>query len=687
MLDGLSVTLPLPEYAGDLLTFHGRHAREFQPYRRPWPSGAVLAENWRGRTSHEHPSLLFAGTVGFGEWQGEVWGVHLAWSGNHEVVAERLPDGRRIVQLGELFHPGEVALEPGESYSTPEVIAVHSADGLTPATWGFHRHLRGRPGHPTTPRPVLLNTWEAVYFDHDTERLCALATAAADVGIERFVLDDGWFGSRRDDTKGLGDWWVSSEMYPDGLGPLIAHVRSLGMEFGIWVEPEMVNPDSDLYRAHPEWALTTEGYEPVLARNQLVLDLANPDAYAYVYERLDALLRDHDIAFVKWDMNRDHIQGSGTDGAAGTHAQTLALYRLLDELGAAHPDVEIESCSSGGARIDHEILRRTVRVWTSDCNDALERQTIQRGASMLIAPELMGAHIGPPTSHTTGRTHTLAFRAATAMFGHLGVEWNVLELDDVETAQLARGDRLAQAFRPLLHARRHGPVRRRGAVHGARRVRERPVRGADQLRRSGIRAQPHPAAVAPPGPRSRPPVPRVARRPARCGPRPGPVAARLDRIEPGADRTPARRPRRAPARRASRVSDADPPRHCRLTSVAPGAFSAHLVSVSEHASPRTFGVSRRAPGVDRFRTTRSPVSTRSPRDRRQRRGRWHFCHRSKRRRRSRETDNFELCSNIVVRGTSETTAWCRMTSIGTSSPRNNNARSARSSSLSAAMSI
>ena len=196
MLDGLSVTLPLPEYAGDLLTFHGRHARELQPYRRSWPSGAVVAENWRGRTSHEHPSLLFAGTVGFGEWQGEVWGAHLAWSGNHDVVAERLPDGRRIVQLGELFHPGEIALEPGESYSTPEVIAVHSGDGLTPATWGFHRHLRGRPGHPTTPRPVLLNTWEAVYFDHDTERLCALATAAADVGIERFVLDDGWFGSR-----------------------------------------------------------------------------------------------------------------------------------------------------------------------------------------------------------------------------------------------------------------------------------------------------------------------------------------------------------------------------------------------------------------------------------------------------------------------------------------------------------
>ena len=165
---------------------------------------------------------------------------------------------------------------------------------------------------------MLLNTWEAVYFDHDTERLKELATAAAALGIERFVLDDGWFGSRRDDTSGLGDWWVSPAVYPDGLGPLIAHVRALGMEFGIWVEPEMVNPDSDLYRAHPEWALTTAGYEPVLARNQLVLNLAHPDAFDHVLGQLDALLRDHDVAYVKWDMNRNHVQGSGADGAAGT---------------------------------------------------------------------------------------------------------------------------------------------------------------------------------------------------------------------------------------------------------------------------------------------------------------------------------------------------------------------------------
>ena len=421
-----------------------------------WPAGAVLAENRRGRTSHEHPPLMFAGERGFAEWRGEVWGVHVAWSGNHTMLAERLDDGRRYLQVGELLHPGEVVLEAGETYFTPDVLAVYSGDGLTPATWGFHRSLRARPTHPANrtpsrPRPVTLSTWEAVYFDHDHDRLTALADVAASVGIERYVLDDGWFGSRRDDTSGLGDWSVSPDVYPDGLEPLIDHVRRLGMEFGIWVEPEMVNADSDLARAHPDWVLSTDGYEPVVGRNQFVLDLGRPEAFEHVLGQLDALLRDHDIAFVKWDMNRAHAQGSGADGAAGTHRQTLAVYALLDTLRERHPGVEFESCASGGGRVDHEILRRTERVWTSDCNDALERQQVQRGASMLIPPELMGAHIGPSRSHTTGRIHSLAFRGATALFGHLGVEWDISRLDDARLDELRQIIAIHKEHRELLH--------------------------------------------------------------------------------------------------------------------------------------------------------------------------------------------------------------------------------------------
>ena len=453
MLGGLHPTLPLPVHASSLLTFDGRWTREFQPVRREWGGGTWVSENRAGRTSHEHPPLLFAGAPGFGEWSGEVWGVHVAWSGNHTLAAECMPDGRRFVQGGELLAPGEVCLEPGGSYTTPCVLGVYAADGLTPASWGFHRSLRALPASPAArPRPVLLNIWEAVYFEQSTDALQELASAAAALGIERFVVDDGWFGSRRDDRRGLGDWWVSPDVYPDGLVPLISHVRRLGMEFGIWVEPEMVNPDSDLYRAHPEWALTTDGYSVVLGRNQLVLNLAIPAAFDHIFGQLDSLLRDHDIAFVKWDMNRNHVQGSGVGDAAGTHEQTLAFYRLLDALRSGHPGVEFESCASGGARIDHEVLRRAERVWTSDCNDALERQTIQWGASMLIPYELMGAHIGPTRSHTTGRMHSLAFRALTAFFGHLGVEWNVLTLSDGERSQLAEVIALHQQFRPLLHS-------------------------------------------------------------------------------------------------------------------------------------------------------------------------------------------------------------------------------------------
>lgn len=451
MLDAFSTSIPMPAPAEELAVFGGRWSREFSVHRFAWPYGAWTSENRSGRTSHEHPPYVWACTTGANEWSGSVWGLHLAWSGNHVLYAETLFDGRRYVQLGELFHPGEMCVYPGESYSTPDVVGVFSEAGWTKASQSFHREARRRLPRALGPRRVHLNTWEAVYFDHDEEKLRELADAAASVGIERFVLDDGWFGARRSDAAGLGDWEVSEAVYPNGLAPLVDHVRSLGMDFGIWVEPEMANPDSDLLRAHPDWILATSGYEPVLGRRQVVIDLTRDDCFRHVLARLDALLADHAIAYVKWDMNRWLVQASGGDGKSAAHAQTIAVYELIDELRRRHPAVEFESCSSGGGRIDMEMLRRVERFWTSDNNDALERQSIQRGASMVMPPEVMGSHVGPSPAHSTGRRLEMAFRTSTAMFGHMGVEADLTKMSELDRVVLRHGIDTYKRFRSLIH--------------------------------------------------------------------------------------------------------------------------------------------------------------------------------------------------------------------------------------------
>jgi len=453
LVSRLAVTLPLPARAVELLDLTGRWCRERIPQRHPLPHGAWVREGRHGRTGHDATLVLAAGTPGFGFRSGEVWGLHLGWSGDAVHWAERSADGHAGLGAAELLGPAEVALDPGQAYTSPPVLAAYSAEGLDGLSAAYHRFVRDRPSHPRTPRPVVLNTWEAVYFDHRLERLTELADVAARLGVERFVLDDGWFGGRRDDTAGLGDWHVAADVWPDGLDPLIAHVRALGMEFGLWVEPEMVNPDSDLFRAHPDWVLSGSGGPdrlPEAWRHQQVLDLANPDCYAFIRDRLDALLSDHDIAFLKWDHNRDLIE-AGHAGRPGVRAQTLAVYRLLDELRDRHPGLEIESCASGGGRVDLGILARTDRVWASDTNDALERQPIQRWTQLLVPPELVGTHVGPPRSHTTGRVHGLAFRVATALFGHFGIEWDVASASAGEQEALAEAIAVYKRLRPLLH--------------------------------------------------------------------------------------------------------------------------------------------------------------------------------------------------------------------------------------------
>ena len=454
LLDTLSITLPIPIGAEELVTLTGSWAREFAIHRQSFSHGAWTSENRTGRTSHEHPPVVWAVQANADEWHGEVWGAHLAWSGNHVLLAEVLADNRKYLQLGELLMAGEVCLEPGTSYSTPEVVATYSQNGFTPASINFHRHVRANLPNKSksVSRKVLLNTWEAVYFDHDEEKLKHLAEVAASVGVERFVLDDGWFAGRRNDKSSLGDWWVSPEIYPNGLKPLISHVRKLGMDFGIWVEPEMISEDSELFRTHPDWALVSPDYEPVRSRNQLVLNLAHAPAYEYVYSKLDKLLSEYEISYVKWDMNRPHVQATLKSGAAGTHEQTLALYKLIDQLREKHQHIEIESCSSGGGRIDHEILRRTDRVWTSDCIDPFRRQKIQRGASMFIPNAVMGAHVGAEKSHTTGRVHTLEFRAISAVFGHLGFELDLTVCSQSELQLIKQVVEWHKKFRGLLHS-------------------------------------------------------------------------------------------------------------------------------------------------------------------------------------------------------------------------------------------
>ena len=434
-LTELACILPVPTVAAEVLDLTGRWCRERAPQRRPFHQGAWLRQTRHGRTGHDAPLLLIAGTAGFGFRGGEVWGIHFGWSGDASWWAERLPDGSSVLGAAEL---GEVVLAPGEEYTTPWLYAAWSDAGLDGLSARLHRYIRSRDSHPRRPRPVVLNTWEAVYFDHRLDRLTALADTAAELGVERFVLDDGWFRHRRDDTAGLGDWYVDEGVWPQGLHPLVDHVRELGMEFGLWVEPEMVNPNSDLARAQPGWVLPGPAW-----RNQQGLDLTIPEAYAYILERLDALLTEYDIAFLKWDHNRDLV--------TPTHAQTLATYRLLDELRSRHPGVEIESCSSGGARVDLGILARTDRVWASDTNDALERQTIQRWTQLLLPPELVGSHVGPPRAHTTGRTHDLSFRAATALFGHFGIEWDIASASAAEREELREWIERYKRWRELLH--------------------------------------------------------------------------------------------------------------------------------------------------------------------------------------------------------------------------------------------
>lgn len=426
-LDWLAApVLPAPQQSEEMIDFAGRWCGEFQMNHVPWTPGIHMRENRTGRTGHEHfPGLILPG-IGATNTAGEVYAFHYGWSGGHRMIAEELPDGRRQVQFG---HAPRTDLEATTSFETAPLYATYSAEGLNGCGVAFQRHLRDRIvtwAQPDAPRPVHYNCWEAVYFDHDLDRLRDIADRAADLGAERFVLDDGWFGRRDDDTSSLGDWDVDPRKYPDGLGPLIAHVHRRGMTFGLWFEPEMINPDSDTFRAHPEWALGDR--DQVQGRQQMVLNMALPEVRDFLFGKIGALLANNAIDYIKWDHNRVLPLPDA--------AQTRGTYDLLDRLRAAFPLVEIESCASGGGRIDFGMLERTQRVWLSDSNDALERLRIQHNAALFLPMAVTGSHVGSRRCHTSGRTLDIEFRAWVAAQRHMGFEMDPRELTAQEAEVL-----------------------------------------------------------------------------------------------------------------------------------------------------------------------------------------------------------------------------------------------------------
>ncbi|MEQ8858933.1 MAG: alpha-galactosidase [Pseudomonadales bacterium] len=438
----LSYTVPLPAQATEAIGFTGRWAGELQAQRLPLGGGWYQSSRAGSRTAHDAFPGFVAGSAGFGEDQGEVLALHLAWSGNYELRVVRSREGRHLLQV--ILAAAELERGDDGGVLLPALHVAWSDKGLNGIRCRFQdaaRRLRQQQGSATDAR-VQLNTWEGVYFEHDQPRLMAMASVAARLGVERFVLDDGWFGRRSDDTRGLGDWTPRPEAYPEGLGPLMDHVNREGLDFGLWVEPEMVSADSALFAAHPDWILGSA--DQPLGRHQFALDLTQPACFAHLRQTLAGLVSDTRIASLKWDMNRDVPQAAG-------RALAPAARALIESVREARPGLEVEACASGGGRADWSALAWCNRVWLSDAHDPDVRLPMMAAYGLFAPPEVMGSHVGPRTSHQTGRRWSLHARAAMAVLGSLGLELDPLSLGDDERDTLRDYISLHRKHRPWLH--------------------------------------------------------------------------------------------------------------------------------------------------------------------------------------------------------------------------------------------
>ena len=468
-------TWVLPSHQHYRLTYlSGRWGAEFQPHNQEVAPGKTVLESRRGSTSHQsNPWFAIQATTGTAGQQdeetGEVWFGALAWSGSWRIAVEQDPVNTVRVTGG--YNPFDFAygLAPGESLDTPVFYGGYTPHGMGEVSRILHRFELAKiaPQAPSPRlRPVLYNSWEATRFTVDAPSQMKLADTAAKLGVERFVVDDAWFGKRTTDKAGLGDWTVNLDKFPGGLKPLIDHVRSLGMDFGLWVEPEMVNPDSDLYRAHPEWVLNFPGRPRTEHRSQLTLNLARPDVRAFIFKAMDDLLTQNQISFFKWDYNRTFAEPGWPDAPNATVRGeqeklyvrfTNNLYSILAELRLKHPGVEIESCASGGGRVDLGILHYADQVWPSDNMDAFDRLRIQNGMTYAYSPSFMQTWVTHSPDYSSHRIASLQYRFLSAMQGALGIGDDLRSWTEADSAQATK---LITAYKQVRATIQHGSLYR-----------------------------------------------------------------------------------------------------------------------------------------------------------------------------------------------------------------------------------
>lgn len=454
----LSACLDMDYENFEMLTLTGAWARERQIVRYPLTRGKHQVGSWRGESSHqEHPFLALV-TPGTNQDMGEVYAMHFVYSGNFMAQAEVTEfDAVRMV-MG--IHPEgfEWKLEAGKAFQTPEVVMVYSDAGLGKMTKTFHDLYRShliRSSYLHKSRPVLINNWEATYFDFDSDKLLDIAREAKKSGIEMLVMDDGWFGKRNGDNSSLGDWTVNEEKLKGGLKKLVDEVKALGMKFGIWFEPEMVSPDSKLFREHPDWAIRIPGRKPLMSREQYVLDLTRQEVTDYAYECVASILRETGIDYVKWDMNRQ-LTDIGSYGLASDrqgelmHRYTLAVYHMQERLVSEFPNLLLENCSSGGARFDPGMLYYSPQIWCSDDTDAIERLSIQEGTALLYPLSAIGAHVSDCPNHITGRTVPFQTRGHIALAGTFGYELDITRIPEADRAQIPEQVNLYHRYNELM---------------------------------------------------------------------------------------------------------------------------------------------------------------------------------------------------------------------------------------------